>query len=92
VKSLLDDAARQRLIHKTAMPTRDASPPTENQLGEVRTCDCGGVNLSMGSFTVHFSREEVAELRELVDAAEHLLATSGHTDKKARPKAHGTVH
>jgi hypothetical protein len=72
--------------------TRDAAPPTENQLGEVRACDCGGVNLSLGSVTLHFSREEVTELHDLVDAAEHLVATAGHSEKKARPKVHGTVH
>jgi hypothetical protein len=75
------------------MPAHDPTPSCENQLGEVRACDCGGVNLTMGPTTIHFNRDEVSALCELADAAEGLVVAGAEgARQKARPKVHGNVH
>ena len=57
----------------------------ENDLGEVATCDCGGVNLTMGAFTVHIARDEVHELFDLIGAAVELVEGAGERPPKPRP-------
>lgn len=54
-----------------------------NELGEVRACPCGGVNLAMGPMTLHLSNEEVSGLTELMLAAQAILASS---EEKVTPK------
>ena len=48
-----------------------------NDLGEVRACDCGGVNLVLGPMTLHLTSDEVTELHELTGAAVALVQQGG---------------
>ncbi|MEZ4273257.1 MAG: hypothetical protein R3C68_18015 [Myxococcota bacterium] len=48
-----------------------------NELGEVRACDCGGVNLTLGAVTIHFAAEELPALCELTECAMDLSRTDG---------------
>jgi len=69
----------------------------QNELGEVQTCDCGGVNLVMGPMTLHFAPEEVPDLFDLVTVAMELVHkhdTEGESGNLSgrRSKAVGIVH
>ena len=75
----------------------DNRKASQNELGEVRPCDCGGVNLSMGPMTLHFAPEEVDTLYELVHAAREMVAASGQSTKRRgkrrrKLKVHGSLH
>lgn len=67
-----------------------------NDLGEVAICDCGGINLTIGPITLHLAADEVDEFRELVDAANELLAARHRREvtqaKDGKRKTQGTVH
>lgn len=43
-----------------------------NDLGEARTCGCGGINLVLGPMTLHFAAEEVDALVALATGARDL--------------------
>ncbi len=69
------------------METETDKPLLQNDLGEVRHCDCGGVNLVMGPVTLHFAREEVPALAELTQAA-LALVQQHKRQRRRRAKAH----
>ena len=62
------------------------SQSISNQLGEVRKCDCGGVNLVMGPMTLHFAADEFHELAELVSAAIPMLDSDTPTAPAPQPE------
>ena len=59
-----------------------------NDLGDIRTCDCGGVNLVLGPMTLHFDKDEVPMLIELVNKTRSARGdkrpTKGRKSKQAR--------
>ena len=69
----------------------------QNDLGEARPCDCGGINLSLGPVTLHVAEDEVDALFELACAAKDLADHARQQAKKERRgrgkhKAHSTLH
>jgi hypothetical protein len=56
------------------MPKHDRT--VKNALGEVRPCDCGGVNLSTGALTLHIAADETHALFELASAAVEISGRS----------------
>ena len=67
----------------------------ENDLGEVATCDCGGVNLTMGAFTVHIARDEVRELFDLIRAAVEMVEEASESPPEhgqGRAKSQSSLH
>lgn len=70
-----------------------------NELGEVRGCECGGVQLCMGPMTLHFAAKDVDKLLELAGAARELVAeqrrrqdSRSSKPRVSKTKAHGTLH
>ncbi len=65
-----------------------------NELGEVKRCDCGGYNLTMGPLTLHFTADEAALLADLTRAGTALMSESASGDRAAGAgdKSHGTLH
>ena len=74
----------------------------ENELGEVRACECGGVQLCMGPMTLHFAADDADKLLELAGAAKALVddhrrrrearGSSKSPKRTSKAKAHGTLH
>ena len=56
----------------------------ENDLGEISSCGCGGVNLVMGAVSFHFAADEVQALCELAHAGLNMVATA-EKRKRTRP-------
>lgn len=65
----------------------------QNDLGEARTCDCGGINLTIGPMTLHFAADEADALFELVAGGLDLLGSATQV-QESRPatKARRMVH
>lgn len=63
----------------------------ENELGEIRPCDCNGVYLTMGPMTLHLSKEELAWLSQLATAGLN-FESPPTTRKGGKGRAHGPVH
>ena len=68
----------------------------QNDLGEIRACGCGGVNLALGPMTLHFTSDDVQSLFELVFAAKQMSDASRRDAVRkrrgAKAKAHNTLH
>jgi len=69
----------------------------QNDLGEVRPCDCGGVNLTMGPVTLHFAADEVEELYELAAAGLGMVTRPGDANvtpirRVGKGKVAGSLH
>ena len=58
----------------------------QNELGDVRSCGCGGVNLAMGPLTLHFNSDEVDGLLELVGAAKDMVDARREQQKQTEGK------
>lgn len=64
-----------------------------NDYGEVRKCNCGGLNLTVGAVTLHLAADEVARLSELVQAGLGLVDAKAKPPRRARrPHVARTVH
>ncbi len=80
------------------MPTEDEDELiAKNDLGELQRCDCGGVNLTLGSVTLHFAAAEVGPLYELVAAARGTTETASDGNvtplrRKGKGKTLGSLH
>lgn len=75
------------------MSARDGETVVSNELGEVRSCGCGGVNLTVGAVTLHLAAAEFRDLHGLVSAS--LGMVNDHpprTDARRRRSAPRLVH
>lgn len=69
----------------------------QNDLGDVRPCDCGGINVSLGPVTLHVAADEVDAFFELACVAKDLADDARRRSAKKRrgrgkDKAHTTLH
>ncbi|MCK5687939.1 hypothetical protein KAI87_01655, partial [Myxococcota bacterium] len=60
-----------------------------NDLGEVLSCDCGGINLVMGPMTLHFAPDELSMLYELVNTSYKKVNPTGGTGTDPKLGGHG---
>jgi len=67
------------------MPQDTEEQSMINELGEVRTCGCGGVNLYVGAVTIHFEAEEIDDLHELSGAALEMIGGTLPGSGKRKP-------
>ena len=65
-----------------------------NDLGEVKRCDCGGANFTIGPMTLHFIADEVRLLADLVRAGVEMAGVKDAADPagEGKTKSHGTLH
>jgi hypothetical protein len=75
----------------------DSDERLQNGLGEVRACDCGGVNLVLGPVTLHVEADEVDALLDLACAAKEITVAAARRRKSKRRKSGkakvlGTLH
>lgn len=71
----------------------------EKQMGtdlsiKLTVCDCGGLRLSSGPVTIHFTRDEFQMFAEAVGRLASIVAqpTLGRTTKATRPKISEACH
>ena len=60
--------------HEELISKAKARKRFTNDLGEVRPCGCGGVNLAIGPMTLHFTADEVDAAFSLDHALAHCRA------------------
>lgn len=64
----------------------------QNELGEVQTCDCGGVNIIWGPVTLHLAADEVAAFHELCTAGLNMISEPPQESRPRRDPGENQVH
>lgn len=57
-----------------------ANPAFSNELGDIKLCGCGGVNLVVGAMTIHLTHEDVVDLQELLAEGSDMLDAAHEQD------------
>jgi hypothetical protein len=66
----------------------------KNSLGEVRACECGGVNVTIGAVTVHVTPDEAEALGDLAIAAVDIVRAAALPKRRRRrpPRTSRLLH